>query len=452
MNQPNKLRIIVPRDRPLVTPPAPPSFVDRALQALDGAVILGDCDKVRSLITTEPTKLMPRRRISTHARDFITTQKVTRALELHGVSLAPGATDKFPTFTRVEFKQYATVGGRKISVRGGYVHVYMDKSGRVFAVNSSVRKGARARKPSNLISQERAVELAKGQFGTDGAVVCSSELMFSSHQNRMDLVYEIVLASNYPRRFELFLVNAATGEVVNQTNETQISYPLGLDFAGGRPSGADLVAAGVQDVFRYVADGGEQLPDKLLIATEASNYLANGLRIVSNFESDGRMDGGAAQGASDARIALANHLAAGGPPNPVIYFSVDYDAPPQDQGTINAYLAAAAAVLGGPQFCGIYAGYWPLSRALDAGVCNFSWQTEAWSGGLVDPRINVLQQNSLGYMYVDGVQCDIDQVRTLDFGQWVTAQAPKAPKATRSCTRVWNARPFQRESAWAQAA
>lgn len=151
----------------------------------------------------------------------------------------------------------------------------------------------------------------------------------------------------------------------------------------------------------------------------------------------------APHGRADARKALANHFAAGGPPNPVIYFSCDYDAPPQDQGNINAYLTAASDVLGGPQFCGVYGGYWVVKRALDAGVCHFGWQTEAWSGGNVDPRINILQQNSRGYMWVDGVPCDYDEARTDYIGQWGTAPV-KQP--TTEITRVWTARPFTKES------
>jgi hypothetical protein len=155
------------------------------------------------------------------------------------------------------------------------------------------------------------------------------------------------------------------------------------------------------------------------------------------------MDGGAAQGRADAQRALAYHFAAGGPPNPVIYFSCDYDAPPRDQANINAYLAAASAVLGGPQFCGIYGGYWVVKRALDAGVCRFGWQTEAWSGGNVDPRINILQRNSRGYMWVDGVPCDYDEAHTDYIGQWVMAPATQPDP---EITRQWTARPFTAES------
>jgi hypothetical protein len=379
----------------------------------------------------------------------VTLDNIARALDLSGVRLEHRVTDQFANGTVAQFGQYALVGRRKLTVRGGYVRAHANSSGRIFSVNSSVRTGAKPKTLGDLISEERAVQLAKIRFGTNRAVVISSELMLSGDDDRLELVYEIVLARQGSQRIAHFLVKAATGEVVNKKTEGLLNgYPLGLDYAGGRPSGADLAAAGVTFVCRYVADGGRDLPEKLLDAEEASNLRANGRQIVINFESDGRMDGGFALGVADARTALANYLAAGGPPNPVIYFSVDYDAPAQDQEKINDYLRGAASVLGGPQFVGIYGGYWVVKRALDAGVCHFAWQTEAWSGGNVDPRINILQRNSLGYMNVDGVQCDYDEAHTDYFGQWGFAPANNS---TSNITRLWTPRPFTKEScnSWA---
>jgi hypothetical protein len=386
------------------------------------------------------------RTIPPRVTPVVTLDNIARALDLSGVQLEHRVTDQFPTSALAQFGQYALVGRRKLTVRGGYVHAYANSSGRISSVNSSIRKGAKPKTIGNLISEERAVQLAKIRFGKKRAVVISSELMLSGDDDRLELAYEIVLAREGSRRIEHFLVNAATGEVVNQKAERPLAgYPLGLDYAGGRPSGADLAAAGVSFVCRYVADGGSDLPEKLLDADEASDLRANGRQIVINYESSGRMDGGFAQGRADAQTALANYLAAGGPPNPVIYFSCDYDAPPGDQDKINDYLRGASSVLGGPQFVGIYGGYWVVKRALDAGVCHFAWQTEAWSGGNVDARINILQRNSRGYMTVDGVQCDYDEAHTDYFGQWGFAPATNP---TSNFTRLWTPRPFTKESCW----
>lgn len=382
--------------------------------------------------------------VASRRKPVITVEKLSQALDLSGVWLHTGVTDHFPTFTRTTFKQYAFVGGRKVTVRGGYVHAYANKAGRIFSVDATLHRGVKPRTTANLISADQAIQLAATSFGCKD-IIHTSELVLSGDDDRLELAYDIALwRSGSSHRTERFIVNATTGEVVKPTlAKPQAFFGLGLDYAGGRPSGAHLAAAGVRFVCRYVADGGRQLPQKLLTAAEARDLLAHGIQIVSNFESSGRMDGGYAQGRADAQRALANHFAAGGPPNPVIYFSCDYDAPPRDQGNINAYLTGASDVLGGPQFCGVYGGYWVVKRALDAGVCRFGWQTEAWSGGNVDPRISIMQQNSRGYMWVDGVPCDYDEARTDYIGQWGT---PPLKQPTSAITRVWTPRPFEKES------
>jgi hypothetical protein len=216
-----------------------------------------------------------------------------------------------------------------------------------------------------------------------------------------------------------------------------MSYPLGLDYAGGHIAGASLKNAGVVFVCRYITDGGSGLPNKRMTPDEAHDLLTNGIEIVSNWESyANRMREGYAAGKQDAEDAQDWHHQCGGPDLAPIYFSCDYDEPEADQAAINAYLQACGDVLGGPQRVGIYGGYWPLSRALNAGVCHYSWQTEGWSGGNIDSRINIFQRNNAGYKYIDGIECDINEAHTTDFGQWSTASTippvpPVQPVATR---------------------
>lgn len=223
------------------------------------------------------------------------------------------------------------------------------------------------------------------------------------------------------------------GGITEDTDWRQpMGYPQGLDYAGGYMSGADLTAAGISFVCRYVADGGVQLPQKLLAPAEFTDLVSHGIGVVFNWEAGATNAlGGASQGTADAQAALSYVMGLPGIPpgyQPVIYFSVDFDATPAQQSPINAYLQAAAAVLGGPQFVGIYGGYWPLSRALDAGACKWAWQTEAWSGGNIDSRINIMQRNTLGYQTIDGIQADIDEAHTADIGAF-TSSAP-APQPT----------------------
>lgn len=218
------------------------------------------------------------------------------------------------------------------------------------------------------------------------------------------------------------------GSIVEDTDKRQpMGYPLVLDYSGGRISGASLKANGVTAVCRYLYGAGTSLPYKQLVKSEADDLINNGIEIVSNFESSATvMLGGAKQGSADVQAALAVHKACGGPDVAQIYFSADWDAAPEDQDAINAYLKSCSDVLG-VENTGIYGGYWPLSRALDAGVCGLSWQTEGWSGGNIDSRINLLQRNGVGYMYVDGIQCDVNEAHTDLFGAWGQAVVVEPP-------------------------
>ncbi|MFI5781126.1 glycoside hydrolase domain-containing protein [Nocardia sp. NPDC051570] len=196
--------------------------------------------------------------------------------------------------------------------------------------------------------------------------------------------------------------------------------PLGIDYAAGRPSGAIIAAAGYAFVVRHLSDGGPGLPGKLLTPDEANDLRANNIQIVSNWETTAtRMLDGYDAGVADATTALAQVLACAGRTDRPIYFSADFDATVDQQSAIDAYLRGAGSVIG-TENVGIYGGYWPVSRALDGGTATWAWQTDAWSGGQLDPRIHIHQRNSDGYAYVDGVACDVNESRTTDYGQWST--------------------------------
>jgi hypothetical protein len=191
---------------------------------------------------------------------------------------------------------------------------------------------------------------------------------------------------------------------------------LGLDYAGGRPMPQAILGAGFRFVVRYLSDGGPGLPGKLLTPDEADRLRAAGVEIVSNWEttSDRMLDGYAA-GVYDATLARAQVLACGGREDRPIYFSADFDALPQQQDAITAYLQGAASVIGAANV-GIYGGYWPVSRALDVGVAHWAWQTDAWSGTNTEDRAQLHQRAQ--QTVVDGVQCDINEARAADYGQW----------------------------------
>lgn len=204
-----------------------------------------------------------------------------------------------------------------------------------------------------------------------------------------------------------------------------MGYPTGYDYAGAHISGATVKAAGAAFVCRYITDGGGGLPNKRITKPEADDLIANGIAIVSNWESyANRMREGYQAGQADATAAQAWHASIGGPPDKPIYFSCDYDEPEGDQPGVNDYLRACGDVLDGPQRVGIYGSYYVCKRALDAGVAHYMWQTEAWSGPNIDSRVNIMQRNNMGYATIGGTQTDVDEAHTVDFGQWGVGAAP----------------------------
>ena len=191
---------------------------------------------------------------------------------------------------------------------------------------------------------------------------------------------------------------------------------LGLDYAAGRPGGRAIRDAGYKFVVRYLSDGGPSLPGKLLTPAEADDLRAHGIEIVSNWETTASwMLGGYQAGVRAAQRALAQVLRCGGRRDRPIYFSADWDATPQQQAAIDDCLRGCASIIGAENV-GIYGGYWPVKRALDNGTARWAWQTAAWSGSNREPRMNMFQR--IGYVIVGGVQCDVNEARTPDYGQW----------------------------------
>ena len=191
---------------------------------------------------------------------------------------------------------------------------------------------------------------------------------------------------------------------------------LGVDYAGARPGGAAIAAAGYGFAARYLSDGGPGLPGKLLLPSEAADLQANGVDIVSNWETTAtRLGDGYGAGVSDAQAAWAQHKACGGPDNRPIYFSADWDVQPADVPNVLAYLDGAASVVGVANV-GVYGGYRAVSEAMGAGKAQWSWQTDAWSYGQTYGPRNIHQR--IGTVVVGGIGCDVNEALTPDFGQW----------------------------------
>jgi hypothetical protein len=199
---------------------------------------------------------------------------------------------------------------------------------------------------------------------------------------------------------------------------------LGFDYTA-RIDPAALKAAGCSVAFRYTMP---QTPfwTKALRNAEAAELLAAGIPIVSNFESTAdRMRSGAQGGHDDAVNLLANWAALGAPKGLKGWFSADWDVQPTEVATCLAYLAAAAAVLGGTQFVGVYGGYRMVKAAADAGYG--IWQTTAWSYGQWDPRAAVRQTGE--QKVVGGVSVDVNEILDLGaLGAWTTGDNDMTPE------------------------
>jgi Domain of unknown function (DUF1906) len=186
----------------------------------------------------------------------------------------------------------------------------------------------------------------------------------------------------------------------------------GLDYAWhGTINWSCFKQQGVTFIMRYFSFD----DDKDLTEAELNAALQNGIEVGVVWETTAnRMLGGYNAGVSDAQSADARADSIGMTGIP-LYFACDWDAHESDQPEINSYMDGVISVIGKKR-AGMYAGYWPLKRAWDAGKLTYGWQTYAWSGGNWDSRAHLRQvQNGVT---VCGVSSDWDEAHAHDYGQW----------------------------------
>jgi len=187
---------------------------------------------------------------------------------------------------------------------------------------------------------------------------------------------------------------------------------FGLDYVTGPPI-ADMKAAGVSFVCRYLSYVNNLTQVKLLTPAEAKGLSAAGIAIVSNYEwYANRALEGAASGVQDAHIAASQHAACGGPASRPIYFSVDVDV---DGAQVGDYFKGIASVIGKGR-TGAYGSYRVLKYLFDNGLITWGWQTYAWSAGLWEPRAHI--QQYLNGVSMSGHSVDYNRSMHIDFGQW----------------------------------
>lgn len=183
----------------------------------------------------------------------------------------------------------------------------------------------------------------------------------------------------------------------------------GIDYSWARPGAAAIKNAGKSFIMRYLYPDGQG--GKGLDLSEVQDARANGLLIGVVYESSSnRALAGFAAGAADAHVAVGQ-LSALGMSGMVVYFGVDFDVTSQINA-VKDYLSGAASVLGQNR-TGVY-GEYDVIEACVGVVCDYGWQTYAWSRGLVSAKTNV-------YQYLNGQTLNgggVDLCRNLkdDFG------------------------------------
>lgn len=178
-----------------------------------------------------------------YATKFINSPATRKALGLRYATLVAGETQVYEAFTRVEFKQVANVRGfaSAIPVRGGFVHVVIDNAGDIIQVNSTVRHGSKPASIGKVITPEKAIELATAKLAVPTAEAAKCTLVLSSHEGKMNPVYEVTLTANEPRKLVFFLVMAKTGEVVYVENKLHFSQKR----QPRKPAGNPVLLAGI---------------------------------------------------------------------------------------------------------------------------------------------------------------------------------------------------------------
>lgn len=174
-----------------------------------------------------------------------------------------------------------------------------------------------------------------------------------------------------------------------------------LDYSAGRPSAAQIKAAGYLGVIRYI-DSCEHQHLKHINELEWEDLRTAGLQVLLVFEvltTD--PDGGFAAGVANATRAKAGADALGY--QGVIFFCEDRPSTPS-VANWQAYLDGAASVLGI-----VRVGAYGFYHAMDAAIGHASAFWQAGRRSDVRPHVNYYQDNN-EKVHVDGVQCDRDLI------------------------------------------
>lgn len=198
----------------------------------------------------------------------------------------------------------------------------------------------------------------------------------------------------------------------------------GCDYSFTVPPLQVLTDHGAQFVGRYVS-GRQDLKD--LTAGEAQSLIAAGLSIIVYGESDvDRPQLGYQAGRDDAQAFRAQANSVGLPNNRPIFYSVDFDATPDQLPIIRAYFDGIRDVEGNRPV-GVYGSYAVCKYLHQLGRVQFMAQTLAWSNGQWYAPAQV-RQYAINVSW-GRVAVDLIEATSQDYGQWPAPQpAPTPPE------------------------
>ena len=220
---------------------------------------------------------------------------------------------------------------------------------------------------------------------------------------------------------------------------------LVVDCAGGPPTGAQLVAGGVESLAVYLRKREPSTVRNILSPAIVDDCHAHGLRLVLIYEDTdpGFTLTGAAGGQLHARQVLDDLAAVNAVPGTphvdlrCVYFAADEDVPASRYPDVAAFLRGAAAVLPAGTV-GLY-GDAPLLTYIKAtGAAAWLMDSAGWNNGQTAPfahLVQTTQQRTIG-----GVTCDVDHAQAVDYGQWpapaVSVPTPPKVEATLTTTEA----------------
>lgn len=172
---------------------------------------------------------------------------------------------------------------------------------------------------------------------------------------------------------------------------------------------AALVAAGKHFVGRYVARG-----TTTRAQIDEAHAAGMDVFLIAEFGAT-RMLSGRAAGAVDAQLVLKDLQALGAPSGVTVYFAADNSIFNTNLTAVDNYLLGAATVLP-KEAVSVYGSAVVTTHCRGTKTAAHTWQTAAWSGGVVDAGADLYQYRN--GVPINGHDVDFDRAYVEDFGQW----------------------------------